>query len=507
VTFPLPAQGAGIGASGSSLLRDADPAIFYALEFYAAILRRHVGPRLLAEAGAVGASEITEAVAETIPLNPEVFLTEHQVGFPLLCAYRKASSFKYIGQRKCAVDTIEVAYVLPPLTGGYAERLTPVLYAVAACIDNRTERGMDPAYTPSGGDAGGLVWTLAGVSRAEVKAVSYGGYSPTEKLFFPAVMLTLELQQMSDAATSDLDSFGGTTVHIDVPETDTTEEYQDLVEFLTPHILGTSALTSDDATSTAAGAVAVAGASSLTGDAAVLTSAGTVADVSVDPATLSLTGFWRNYTASPWTGTASAGASGGRAISAPTGPETPASTLYDGYGAATTDGVNDYLRDPTLAASSYWAQGAYTTLLVVRPSGGAAPNANAYADQQLFCASGDLVGISWTTSGVRAWHYNGTNWTPTGIVACSADAWHFIAVTYDGTTLSIAVDGGTPQTVARTNTISLAGAALRLARSGGAAYAAMQMLQVCTANTALSGATIEGIRQDAKARFPSAALP
>lgn len=227
VHYPLAAS-----SSGSTLLLDADPALFYLLEFYSSVLNTHLGTRLLAEAASANAGRIQAAVAETIPLNPEAFLTSENFNFPLLCAYRLSSKYEYVGQSKLTVDKIEVSYVLPALTGGAAERLTPILYAVASVLDNRTERGFDPAYTPSGGDAGDPVWTAAGVARAEIKSVSYGGYALTEKLFFPSLTLSLELQQVSkQSLPEDMSSFTGADASVSLAATATEDELEDFVDF------------------------------------------------------------------------------------------------------------------------------------------------------------------------------------------------------------------------------------------------------------------------------------
>lgn len=202
-----------------TLLKDADPALFYMLEFYAAVLRTHLEPRFLAETAAAGATKLTSIVAETVPLNPEAYLTAEQFRFPLLCAYRQRTNFDYEGQSKVAIDTFEVSYVLPPLTPGAAERLSPILYAASSVLDNRTERGFDPAYKPTDADnLGDPVWEIAGVARAEVKSVKYGGFGLTEKLFFPAVMLTVELQSISklDDSTTFL-PFTRADVQVDLP--------------------------------------------------------------------------------------------------------------------------------------------------------------------------------------------------------------------------------------------------------------------------------------------------
>ena len=39
-------------STANTLLRDADPAVYYALEFFAQVIRTHIGTRLLAEATA-----------------------------------------------------------------------------------------------------------------------------------------------------------------------------------------------------------------------------------------------------------------------------------------------------------------------------------------------------------------------------------------------------------------------------------------------------------------------
>lgn len=217
-TFPLDP------ASTNSFLRDADPAVFYALEFYASVLETHLSARLLAEAAAASASHITSVVAETLPLNPEPFLTEEHIRFPLLAIYRKGSTFRDAGTRKVSVDTLEVSYVLPPMRAGEAERVLPGLKAVAAILDNRTEQGFDPSYTPSepAGTAGELVWSLtrAGVTRVGITAVQYGGYTPTPDLYFPAVVMTLVAEERSEAIVTELETYAGSDAAIDLTEPD-----------------------------------------------------------------------------------------------------------------------------------------------------------------------------------------------------------------------------------------------------------------------------------------------
>lgn len=239
VTYPLTTSGT------NPILRDLDPAVFYLLEFYASVIETHLGDRFVAEATAGEATQVTSAVAQTLPLNPEPFLTEEHIQFPLLAASRKSATKEYIGQRKRSVDTIEVAYVLPPMTRGEAERLVPFLKGVAMVLDNRTEQGFDPGYTPSlpTGTAGEKAWASerAGIDRIEVIGESYGGYAPAPDLFFPAVVLTILVKERSEAVVTELDAFEGGDVATDLadPVDDSTvETLADYSDFPPPVLVG-----------------------------------------------------------------------------------------------------------------------------------------------------------------------------------------------------------------------------------------------------------------------------
>lgn len=231
--FPIPTNGTGPGGNGASFLRDADAPLYYVLEYYQFVIEKHVGPRLMAEAAVAGADQIERAVAETLPLNPEPYLIENQVKFPLLAAYRKTAKFEWVGSNKHMVDDIEVVYVLPALQAGQAERLMPALHAIVATIDNRTEQGFDPDYTPTcpTGSAGDPFWQAAGLSAASVKAVAYGGYAPAEGVYFPAVTLTIELKERSNPDLDAFEMLGDTHINVDVAD-DTEPTVSNVVQFI-----------------------------------------------------------------------------------------------------------------------------------------------------------------------------------------------------------------------------------------------------------------------------------
>jgi len=230
---------------------------------------------------------------------------------------------------------------------------------------------------------------------------------------------------------------------------------------------------------------------------------------SFDPATLPLTGWWRDYAGSPWNGTASAGASSGRVMSATSGPTTPATITVDSHGGMSADGVGTFLREPTLTASSYFSASAYSIVMLVRPFAGNAPDVNRYVDQQLFAELSDLLGISWTTSGVSAWHYDGTNFNGTAFKAAAASAFHMVAVTFSGGTLSCSVDNGTPATLSKNNVNNLT-MTINLSRSrsaGTPTFCREDALELMLSDTALSAGNLTSIYSYFKTRYPSAGLP
>lgn len=229
IQFPLALS----GTTGNTLLRDADPTLFYVLDFYAYVLTTFIGARLLADAAAIGAP-ITSVVAQTVPFPAEVYGLSDQFQFPLLCAWRKSGRFN----RRTAVwehDTgaFGVAWILPTLTAGQAEKLLPVLHAAGAALNYMTDQGWSPSYTPPGGSAGQQPWSapFADLEEIGLEAYSVGAYQGfNSALSFPAVTLD---GYVKEKANKPADSFSGVGPYaggdLDIQSTDTTQSTVDQV--------------------------------------------------------------------------------------------------------------------------------------------------------------------------------------------------------------------------------------------------------------------------------------
>jgi len=218
-------------ASSNSLLRDADPVVFYALDYFAGVLETHLSARLLTEASAVGITW-SGAVAYKTPLDPTPYLSHEQFKFPLLCVYRKRVTLNdHTGGRRRAVHELECAYIFPPLSAGQAERLVPALHAAADIIDDRTDQGFDPNYLE-----GALVWgpSYANLEAISFKEGSFGAFPGLDGNAFPAwygTFTATEANEIVETGYGAFEAFAGSNVseHVYDRATDTT--VQNVVQF------------------------------------------------------------------------------------------------------------------------------------------------------------------------------------------------------------------------------------------------------------------------------------
>ncbi len=189
-------------SSSNSLLVDADPAVYLALDFLAAMIRQYVGARLVAEAAAADCgAPITNAVMTTLPYPPGPFLMQEQMPLPALFLFRHTSKNDYATlSRSHATGMLECNYVLPALSGAQAEKILPIRHAIELLLADRIENGQDDAYTPPGGSLGEPVWLRAGIERIDFGDVTYGGFEGVGSLYLPALTMTTTIKERHKGA-------------------------------------------------------------------------------------------------------------------------------------------------------------------------------------------------------------------------------------------------------------------------------------------------------------------
>lgn len=187
VAFPLAT------AVTNGLLKDADPALYYALDFYTTIIRTHLTTRLAAEATACGYTSITNAVAMAVPYHPLPFMAEEQLKFPLLAVYRKSDTFNDRTMTwRLSTGEWGLDYILPPMTAAQAERLLPALNAVRVIVENRTDLGFDPSWTSSA-----RVWnsSYANFEKIDLQSSAIQLWQLGDGLPFHALACTLAIRE------------------------------------------------------------------------------------------------------------------------------------------------------------------------------------------------------------------------------------------------------------------------------------------------------------------------
>lgn len=208
------------GASTGLLVRVADPALFHLVDFLAWGIERHVGARLIAEATSAGVTGISAAVRHKTYRDPAPLLTSEQAPLPILAGYRKTADMgDHTVTRGREMTKVEVMYVLPALTAGQSERLSPVLVAVSRVVFNFSRWLQHASYTPTGGTAGQNIRTLSGINFCAVRSVRFGDVASFAKgLFMPAVACTLDLSEVETLNETLLTAYAGTDAEGDVQD-------------------------------------------------------------------------------------------------------------------------------------------------------------------------------------------------------------------------------------------------------------------------------------------------
>lgn len=225
---------------------------------------------------------------------------------------------------------------------------------------------------------------------------------------------------------------------------------------------------------------------------------------SFNPATLSLTGWWRaSYGGSPWTPTASAGSSGSNGnLTKTADPAEPAvGSAVNGFTPADFDGSNDALAG-TAADTALFTGAAGSIVVLFYADAATADSGNWYGNPQLLGHNGTSgrVGVGFSDAGVVAGYYDGSSHLYLA-AAASTGAWHLGQVKWDSSNLKVRVDSGAWQTLGA-GAASLVGDTLRV----GPDFLTSQhfngkILEIMTAASALSDDNFNNIKSYVNTRY------
>lgn len=223
-----------------------------------------------------------------------------------------------------------------------------------------------------------------------------------------------------------------------------------------------------------------------------------------NPATLSLSGWWRgSYSASPWSGTASAGGSGSQSLSELSTPPAVGAAV-NGFTPVSFDGVDDQLSGAStstfVSASAYF----WWALFYSAATGGSNAIAGAYLNPGLFSDSG-----GWLNAALR--NNAGTEYVQvlhadSGRVgnehAISLNTWNLVCARYDGSNIRSKLNSGSVVVSAAVGAVGNVAVTLYAGRNfDGSARMTGRILDFGFMSTAESDARFDDIKSYANARY------
>jgi hypothetical protein len=200
-------------ATTNSLLQDADPAIFYTLQFVAGMIQLHLSARWDAEMTKADLSNyVGTSYVNHYTFDPTPFLTQNGVQPPFLALY---TSDEEVKERTRAYYENKahwkLLWVLPPMTTNQYNALYAFLRAASKVITDRLIQGYDPNF-----ESGALFAVQGGIEQLDIGEITYGWISgPTTNLFFPSIQYEMTCMERR-MPTPGLETLAGTDVTIQV---------------------------------------------------------------------------------------------------------------------------------------------------------------------------------------------------------------------------------------------------------------------------------------------------
>jgi hypothetical protein len=213
ISFPLTA------ATTNTLLKDADPAIYYGISYLAGVLDLHIGARLTSQAALEGYT-ITTAAREQLTVEPSPHLLADQLLFPILALYRLEETHdEHTAAWEKTTGIWELAWILPPLTPRQQDKLTPILHAAARVLSRAVSQGWDPAYSN-----GLKVWQTAGIQSARMTSVKYGAYERIDGIpqWYRTLVARIEVVERTSYVSADFGAYTGENLNLDIESGDET---------------------------------------------------------------------------------------------------------------------------------------------------------------------------------------------------------------------------------------------------------------------------------------------
>ena len=216
-----------------------------------------------------------------------------------------------------------------------------------------------------------------------------------------------------------------------------------------------------------------------------------------DPATLNLSGWWRaSYAGAPWAANASAGASAANGNLVTNLSDPTAGTAQNGFTpAAFTGGQN--LTNATDASTFFTSTNATIIALFYGVAAGA-PSGNIYDDPAIYHDGNADFGLTYTTSGLTGYAYDGAYQSKS--VAVATGAYHLVMLRTNGSVLGMTLDSAAETTVACGTKAALTGGGQVGVGYGGGGISG-RLLELMFSPTAISNANYANVKSYCNSRY------
>lgn len=229
-----------------------------------------------------------------------------------------------------------------------------------------------------------------------------------------------------------------------------------------------------------------------------------------DPSTYGLTGWWRgSYSASPWTGVASAGSSGSRDLTEATNPPA-AGAAVSGFSPAQFDGSNDILANATAISTLVPTAGYfYWILFYVDALDANSTNTlagGAFANEGLIADTGGYFGCALSnnpTNGVQVWHFQTSSKGNHHTI--SLTTWNLICARFDGANIRSSLNGGTISNAAATG-YDVATGTFRMGVNFGVVFSQSRILDCGLRNSAGADSDFADVLAYVRSRYPGTGI-
>lgn len=221
-------------------------------------------------------------------------------------------------------------------------------------------------------------------------------------------------------------------------------------------------------------------------------SAGRAATLLPDPGGFNLSGWWRDYAASTWSGTASAGQSGNSSqdlLDSASRP--PIGQALNGHNSADFDGSSQYLTSNGNVLA-YFSTTAYSAAVLFNADTAATAAVNVYDDPAILTDTGPTWSMNFSDAGFGAAHY-ASGWH-THRVSCSTGTYHLGQVKFDGSSVKMRIDDRDWVSFSAGALETSSAYTLRAARNYNNVYFDGRVIEIITADVELSDDDFDRLR-------------